>query len=482
MSRRSTHRRGVTAVVLAAAILGSLLSTVAAHAAALVNTVRPSISATASGSSCTLTAHRGSWTPAPTSYDYQWYVGGTAVSGATSRNFAMTSAHVGKVVAVRVTAARAGYTSTNVASERTAAYTTSAAWNVSPPRLSGTVAVGRAVAVDPGVWCPAVTSYTYQWLAGGAAIPGATSSTYTPTPGQVGAALSVRVTGRLAGRTPSDRTTAEVPIAPGTMVPSGVPTVTGSFAVGATVSATSPGWTPRPSGVSYQWATDGVPVSGATTPSYAIGASDLGKRITLTTTAELAGYQPSVVTSQPSSPVAAGGIAILREPALSRDPVLDKPVGVVFGSYRPADAFQRYAWHLDGVPIPGAVGASYTPFRSDLGHALSVVVTVARDGYADTIRQLPAGVVRLAPRITVRDVGLDHAARFVLRVTAGGRRATGKVEVAVGKRDKVVKLRKGRATVRLTKLKPGKKKYVVTYRGNAKVGAGTKGGKVTVRR
>jgi fluoride ion exporter CrcB/FEX len=42
---------------------------------------------------------------------------------------------------------------------------------------------------------------TYQWFAGGAAVSGATTSTFTPTATQVGQKMSVQVTGKLSGYT-----------------------------------------------------------------------------------------------------------------------------------------------------------------------------------------------------------------------------------------------------------------------------------------
>src|SRR5882724_8102383 len=77
--------------------------------AAPSNTSLPSISGSAKDGSL-LTASHGSWTSAPTSYAYAWQrcdnSGGscTAISGATSKQYTLTSADVNNRVRVQVTA------------------------------------------------------------------------------------------------------------------------------------------------------------------------------------------------------------------------------------------------------------------------------------------------------------------------------------------------------------------------------------------
>ncbi|MEU1861556.1 hypothetical protein [Streptomyces gardneri] len=59
----------------------------------------------------TLTLNRGTWTPAPSSYAYQWYANGRAISGATKSWFTLTRAQLGTKITVRVTAHRTGHVS-----------------------------------------------------------------------------------------------------------------------------------------------------------------------------------------------------------------------------------------------------------------------------------------------------------------------------------------------------------------------------------
>jgi hypothetical protein len=71
------------------------------------------------------------------------------------------------------------------------------------PTISGTARAGRKLTAKPGTWAPAGVHLAYAWYRttskGTTAIAGATSATYTVATSDVGAKLSVRVTGSLEG-------------------------------------------------------------------------------------------------------------------------------------------------------------------------------------------------------------------------------------------------------------------------------------------
>jgi hypothetical protein len=98
----------------------------------------------------------------------------------------------------------------------------------SPPTVIGSVQAGQALTTSVGTWTGAPTSFAYQWRrcdAGGAlctAILGATTSTYTLTPGDIGSTISlvVTATGKGGSTSAPAATTAAVAAAP---VPAAVP-------------------------------------------------------------------------------------------------------------------------------------------------------------------------------------------------------------------------------------------------------------------
>ncbi|MFT4110541.1 S8 family serine peptidase [Propionicimonas sp.] len=113
---------GTTVSVRATVSLGSISDTVTASAGAVAKgsfsrKKSPSTSGTFKAGK-TVTAKKGTWSPTPTSYSYRWLRAGSAISGATKSSYRLTRADKGKKVSVKVTVARAGYTTT--------AYTTTA--------------------------------------------------------------------------------------------------------------------------------------------------------------------------------------------------------------------------------------------------------------------------------------------------------------------------------------------------------------------
>ncbi|QTK78319.1 hypothetical protein AT6N2_C0412 [Agrobacterium tumefaciens] len=61
------------------------------------------------------------------------------------------------------------------------------------PAITGTAQVGQTLTATTGTWSGSPT-YARQWFAAGVAISGATAATYVPVVGDVGKAITVRVT------------------------------------------------------------------------------------------------------------------------------------------------------------------------------------------------------------------------------------------------------------------------------------------------
>ncbi|WP_329117398.1 hypothetical protein [Streptomyces sp. NBC_01353] len=84
------------------------------------------------------TAVPGTWSPAPTSFTYQWRANGVAIPGATGASYFSPASIVGKKLSVTVTAHRTGHRSASVT---TAAYTVAKGFapkaTTAPYRTSG---------------------------------------------------------------------------------------------------------------------------------------------------------------------------------------------------------------------------------------------------------------------------------------------------------------------------------------------------------
>ncbi|MBM0233559.1 hypothetical protein JNW91_17880 [Micromonospora sp. STR1_7] len=75
------------------------------------------------------------------------------------------------------------------------------------------------------------------------------------------------------------------------------PTITGTAAVGATVTVNPGEWTPTAEDHSYQWSANGVAISGAINPSFKIPLALLGQRLTVEVRAARTRYTTTAATS-----------------------------------------------------------------------------------------------------------------------------------------------------------------------------------------
>ncbi|WP_445996542.1 cell wall-binding repeat-containing protein [Okibacterium fritillariae] len=102
----------------------------------------------------TLTANPGTWTPASTTFTYQWLRGATDIAGATSATYTATAADRGAQLSVRVTGSAPDWTPPT-ATATSAATSAVLAGNVTTNRLAGADRFGTAIAVAqtfaPGV-------------------------------------------------------------------------------------------------------------------------------------------------------------------------------------------------------------------------------------------------------------------------------------------------------------------------------------------
>lgn len=75
------------------------------------------------------------------------------------------------------------------------------------PTISGTLRVGYTLTAHHNTWTTG-TAFAYRWYASGAAITGATHSTFKLTSAQRGKTITVKVTGSLSGYQTITRTSA----------------------------------------------------------------------------------------------------------------------------------------------------------------------------------------------------------------------------------------------------------------------------------
>ena len=160
------------------------------------------------------------------------------------------------------------------------------------PTISGTAQVGETLTADISGIADEDglddVSYSYQWIAGGSDIDGATGSSYVLTSGEQGQAITVRVSftddANNAESLTSEATTA-VAAAPNRTA-TGAPTIGGTVQVGQPLTATTTGIADEDgltgATFTHQWLADDADISGATGSSYTVTDGDVGKAIKVT--------------------------------------------------------------------------------------------------------------------------------------------------------------------------------------------------------
>jgi surface antigen len=228
------------------------------------------------------------------------------------------------------------------------------------PAIVGTPAVGAPLEVAAGAWTPTPSSITVRWLADGAAIPGATTATYVPTPDVKGKALTAEVTAELSGYSAGRAVLATAPVAPGRFQPTVLPTIQGVAEVGQTLTLTPPSWSPQPKRFKTQWYADGVAVPEATGASLVLTRAHLKKSISARTVASASGYKKSRSTAAATTPVLAKPVAITSPSRVKGTPVVGQKLVARAGATKPGNATATYAWFRDGQRIARTTKPTYT--------------------------------------------------------------------------------------------------------------------------
>ncbi|HYA09292.1 MAG TPA: GH25 family lysozyme, partial [Gaiellaceae bacterium] len=201
----------------------------------------PTVAGTARAGSA-LAGVPGTWSGGkPVTFTYQWErcdaagAGCVPIPGATLETYTPAAPDVGHALVLAVAATSSTGTA-GASSPPTLAVTPAGSGTASrpsaivAPSVSGLTQAGQTLTTFAGSWTGAPTSFAYQWrrcdATGGACvpIPSGTASSYTLTPDDIGATLSlvVTATGKGGSQSASAPTTAVIDAAP---VP---PAVTGS--------------------------------------------------------------------------------------------------------------------------------------------------------------------------------------------------------------------------------------------------------------
>jgi len=184
-------RRILVALLLAVSAVLALGTP--AQAGTLATVVPPTVSGSAEFGA-TLTADPGQWTPAATTYAFQWLRDGQPIAKAVGQTYTAVEDDLGHALAVVVTAADGAGNSGTATSAPTAPVQRATLRAKGGQVIRGVPRFTHALDARPGRYSATPSKVTYQWLRGRQPIPGATDKSYDLRPEDVGVRLRVQLT------------------------------------------------------------------------------------------------------------------------------------------------------------------------------------------------------------------------------------------------------------------------------------------------
>lgn len=186
------------------------------------------------------------------------------------------------------------------------------------PTITGTAQEGQELSTTNGTWTNSPTSYAYAWsrcdASGGSCAPiaSATAATYTAVSADVGHTLRVTVT---AKNTEGSGTATSAPSAvvsdKTAPTPKTVPSISGTPALAATLTASQGTWTGNPTSIAIAWircntnGDDCATILGATGATHVVTPADAGATLRVSVTATNAKGSTTFVSKQTAAvPVA----------------------------------------------------------------------------------------------------------------------------------------------------------------------------------
>jgi hypothetical protein len=338
----------------------------------------------------------GRWSPAPTSFGYQWFLDDEPVAGATSGSFLPKPGDEGKSLRVVVTTRLAGYAPGSAPSNSVVVQVGPAAINSGRPVLSGTPAVGQVLTASPGTWAGSGLTFLYEFRVDGVVVQELSDDSTWEVTGSSGQEVRVRVVARKPGQADGE-----------------------AFSNMLVIGAVAATFTTGPSIDSPVTAEDEIEVNDAnfdgtdfevTTTWYGSYSEDsslspyrffLGRGETFTVPSWMGGYYlevEQVATAAGKAPVPATSPRVLvqSKPSLYGDyrylagsPQVGRSSSVPAGRWISYEldgdtvevpgVLEAVQWYVDGRPV--GTGPSYTPVDGDGGGWLYAYVTGTKATY-----------------------------------------------------------------------------------------------------
>ena len=315
-------------------------------------------------------------------FNYIWMRDGNEIQGASSSTYKLSQSDVGSAISAKVV-----YTDLAGFENEIVSQISDLVQNVSHP-VSGDVVISGNLIEDATLTAntsalsdeDGLGEFTYQWAADGTAITGATSQTYTLTQSEVGKVITVSVSFTDGEGTSETVTSAETSAVVNVNdAPAGAVTIDGTITQNEELSANASALSDADGlgAFSYQWKADGEAIENATSQTFTLTQSEVGKAITVDVSYDDQQGTTELVTSGATNNVenvndpATGSVTINGLEA--QGSVLTLDASAV--SDQDGLGTFSYEWFADGVAISGATETSFTPTQSEVGKPITVKVS-----------------------------------------------------------------------------------------------------------
>ena len=232
-------------------------------------------------------------------------------------------------------------------------------------------------------------TFSYQWITDDSVIVASAARTYTPTDGDRGKSVKVRVSftddeGNDESLTSANTATVE---ARANSPATGLPTISGTAQVGETLTANTSG-VADVDGLSnvqyeYRWLANDSGISGATNATYTLVAADEGQVIKVRVSFTDDAGNNETLTSAGTAAVAAANTPATGAPTIIGTAQVGEALTVDTSGIADAEGLTNvlftYQWLADDADINGAIGSTYTMEEADEGKRIKVKVSFTDD-------------------------------------------------------------------------------------------------------
>ena len=336
--------------------------------------------------------------------NYQWLANGVIIDDAINSTFTLSQDQVGKAIKVQ-----AKYTDSYGTAEVASSLPTTPVVNVNDiptgtvnitgiARQNQTLTANHSLADIDGLG-----SLSYQWLADGVIIDGATGNSLTLTQAHVGKAVSVQA-GYIdqQGTTENVLSSATATVNNVNDAPTGMVFISGIPTQNKTLTASNNIADVDGLGIiNYQWFANGVAINGATTGSLTLTQAQVGNVITAQ-----ANYIDGLGAHESISSAATATIVNINDAPTGTLVITGTPAQnqTLTASNNLADADGlgaiSYQWLANGVIIDDAINSTFTLSQDQVGKAIKVQAKYTDSyGTAEVASSLPT-----TPVVNVNDI------------------------------------------------------------------------------